>query len=243
MRPASLRPAAQVSLRPWPLGDGIVHLVLLDVDMVPETSDVERWTRDAFADDIQLVRTGAMFPLAAQAFLDAGYTVADRLALLERPLIGRSDVSHHLVRGDWTLSRLRPRDRVAAADVDQSAFPTGWRHDADSLLDIAAATPQSHQRIAHSSRRSGRRCLGFSITGKAGTTGYLQRIAVHPSARRHGVATALVVDSLQWLMRRGAARAMVNTGIDNTAALALYEGLGFRRRDEELVVLERTRAT
>jgi ribosomal protein S18 acetylase RimI-like enzyme len=38
--------------------------------------------------------------------------------------------------------------------------------------------------------------------------------------------------------RRGAGTAMVNTAFDNTAALALYEGFGFRHRDDVLLILE-----
>ena len=44
-------------------------------------------------------------------------------------------------------------------------------------------------------------------------------------------------------MRRGAARALVNTGTDNDAALALYAAAGFARRSDELLVLEIERPT
>lgn len=236
-----MRPAVRASLRPWPLDARIVQLVLLDVEMVPTLDDVDRWIADVVdgaGPDVHLVRTGAMFPDAAAAFLDRGFVVADRLALLERPLIGPSHAPARRAPSGVSIVRLRARDRPAAADVDQVAFPDGWRHDSTSLADIAAATPQARQRLALSSRRTGRRPVGFSIAGKAGTVGYLQRIAVHPDARRRGVAAALVDDALTWLMRRGAARALVNTGLGNDAALRLYERAGFRRRDDELVVLE-----
>ena len=84
---------------------------------------------------------------------------------------------------------------------------------------------------------------GFAVTGKAGTTGYLQRLAVDPSAQRLGIARALVDDATDWLMRRGAHRALVNTGIDNHGAITLYEQASFARRTEELVVLEHRRPT
>ena len=124
------------------------------------------------------------------------------------------------------------------AAIDQSAFPSGWRNDAASLADIASATPSARGRMA---RRDGRP-VGFAITGKAGTTGYLQRIAVSPSAQRLGIGRLLVDDAVEWLMRRGANRALVNTGVDNRAALQLYEDASFERLDDQLVVLEHHRS-
>ena len=37
---------------------------------------------------------------------------------------------------------------------------------------------------------------GFAITGRAGVTGYLQRLAVDPAHRRRGLARRLVDDAL-----------------------------------------------
>jgi ribosomal-protein-alanine N-acetyltransferase len=236
-----MRPAVRASLRPWPLDAGIVHLVLLDVEMVPTATDVDGWVNKAFDDaapDVRRVRTGAMFPRSAEAFLERGFEIADRLALLDRNLTGARQPPRVHPVNELSVTRLRQRDLPAAADLDQIAFPDGWGHDVDSLGDIASATPQVRQRIAHSSRRTGRRTIGFSITGKAGTVGYLQRIAVHPDARRHGVARVLVDDAVGWLMRRGAARVLVNTGVDNQAALALYSAAGFELLPDELLVLE-----
>ena len=58
-------------------------------------------------------------------------------------------------------------------------------------------------------------------------------------ARRRGIGRELVADSLVWMRRSGFSTAYVNTGVGNTAALALYEGLGFVRMDDQLVIAER----
>ena len=79
---------------------------------------------------------------------------------------------------------------------------------------------------------------GFAITGKAGSTGYLQRIAVHPKMQQLGIGRQLVDDALKWLIRRGTSRALVNTGVDNFSALAMYERASFERLGDELVILE-----
>jgi ribosomal protein S18 acetylase RimI-like enzyme len=81
--------------------------------------------------------------------------------------------------------------------------------------------------------------VGFSVNGRAGRVGYIQRLAVDPDVRRRGVGRVLVVDALTWMHRRQLDDALVNTGSDNTAALELYRGLGFVELPEPLLVLER----
>ena len=81
---------------------------------------------------------------------------------------------------------------------------------------------------------------GYAITGRAGNHGYLQRIAVHPSARRHGLGRTLVADAMHWLWRQGVVRSYVNTQLENQAALALYESFGFRVLPAGLAVLGRS---
>ena len=80
----------------------------------------------------------------------------------------------------------------------------------------------------------------FAISGRAGTRGYLQRVAVDPRARRQGFGRILVTDALGWMRRHRVTTALVNTATDNVAARALYNSFGFRRRDAELKVLEFT---
>jgi ribosomal protein S18 acetylase RimI-like enzyme len=50
---------------------------------------------------------------------------------------------------------------------------------------------------------------------------------------------ALVADSLRWMARWRVNRALVNTHTGNTAALALYHGLGFSDLGDRLHVYER----
>ena len=75
--------------------------------------------------------------------------------------------------------------------------------------------------------------------GRAARRGYVQRLAVGPEAQGSGLGRALLVDGLRWLRRRGAARAVVNTQVDNERARALYESLGFRMAPSGLAVLGR----
>ena len=89
--------------------------------------------------------------------------------------------------------------------------------------------PSPAQRPAASSSR----------TRWGGSSGYVQRVAVRRDQRRRGVARALVIDALAWMRVRPLTAAYVNTGLDNAAALALYEDLGFERLDERLTIAAR----
>ncbi len=247
MRQSIANPAERADIRAWPLDPTIAHLVLLDVHMVPTAETLDDWIRDAFASaQIERIRTGALFPAAADSFLRAGFVEVDRLTLLERALHDRVDVMRP---AGLATVRMRTRDLVTAAEIDTASFPDGWRHDEASLREIARATPQARRRLVTTTsalgtgRRNRPSPIGFAITGCAGPNGYIQRLAVRPDARRNGAARLLVTDALGWLVRRGARRAMVNTGIDNHAALDLYHDAGFEQLRDELVVVELTRPT
>lgn len=56
----------------------------------------------------------------------------------------------------------------------------------------------------------------------------LLQLAVAPSERRKGVATAIVQASLRWARLRGARQAWLAVEADNHAAIALYRKFGFR---------------
>ena len=81
--------------------------------------------------------------------------------------------------------------------------------------------------------------MAFSISGRADRSGYVQRLAVDPSARRRGFARLLLDDARRWMQRRGVARVMVNTAADNHPALDLYRSAGFTEQPGSLLILER----
>ncbi len=221
---------ARARFATWPHEDDVVQIVLTDHHMVPTNSTVEHWVGHATrSPGVRAIRTGALFDRAAPPFLQLGFAPIDTLALLE----ARLD-QHRRSRSRRGTRQLRPDQLGAAAHIDRLAFGDPWGNDVDSLGAITRATPRHRARAVFHHRE----LVGFAITGQSGDHGYLQRLAVHPDARRRGVASRLVDDSLHWMQRRGATTAMVNTAIDNDAALGLYAGFGFRRRDEQLHILE-----
>lgn len=69
--------------------------------------------------------------------------------------------------------------------------------------------------------------VGWHITED--DSGRLEMVAVHPSAQRRGIGTALCREALRCLRDRGAAVVHIGTGGDafHAPARRLYESLGF----------------
>lgn len=58
----------------------------------------------------------------------------------------------------------------------------------------------------------------------------IANVAVHPKYRRQGIAQALTQAALETIARQGIRQAWLQADADNTAALELYQRLGFRER-------------
>ncbi|HEX4866877.1 MAG TPA: GNAT family N-acetyltransferase [Acidimicrobiales bacterium] len=199
----------------------------------PSTRALEDALAELAQSGFATVVTSALSPAEQAPFLDAGFTVHERLHLLrrgvERPPRPPADVA---------LRKARAEDRPQVLAVDGAAFLPFWRFDQAGLDDAVAATPSARMRVAL--RAGADEVVGYAITGRAGGRGYLQRLAVSPDCRRAGIGTALVADGLRWLRRWGAREVLVNTQEGNQAALALYDALGFTREPGGLAVLARS---
>jgi ribosomal protein S18 acetylase RimI-like enzyme len=172
-----------------------------------------------------------MFPDVAAVVLGEGFAELDRLALLTFDLA----VPLPEPTGRTRIGALRAWHLTACSKIDRESFGLMWGNTPASLRDIRTATPWHHARIA----RGGRSPIGFAISGAAADQGYLQRLAVTPNARRQGIARDLIIDALEWMRGRDLRQVLVNTGVGNAGALALYEALGFTRLPHELLIGER----
>lgn len=174
------------------------------------------------------VVTSALSEEECAGFLRAGFDVQEELELLSHDLGAIPAVWHR-------LRRPRRSDRPRVLGVDSIAFDSFWRLHQGGLEDALGATPSVRFRV----HGRGEGLDGYVIGGRGSGTGYVQRLAVHPSARGQGLGSSLVADALRWMRRRGATRALVNTQKTNHAALALYKSCGFRVLPEGLRVLAR----
>jgi ribosomal protein S18 acetylase RimI-like enzyme len=209
----------------------VAYISPLPESGTPSTEAVRRCTALLRERGYHEVVTAALAASEANAFLAAGFTVRERLHLLAHELLELDDpkaVSPHA-----NIRRARRADRTAALAVDARSFDPFWRLDGAGLDEAVDATPSSRFRVVDDSEG----VVGYAVSGRAGSRGFLQRLAVDPHTRRHGYGSALVLDGLRWMKRRGAARAMVNTQERNTDALRLYERLGFHLQPGGLAVL------
>jgi ribosomal protein S18 acetylase RimI-like enzyme len=191
-------------------------------------ASVERLLDRVRAAGYREVVTNALAPAATLPLVDAGFDVRDRLRVLVHDL-------RDLPPDTGRTRRARRNERDAVLVVDHAAFPDFWRLDAHGLREAARATPSSYLRVSKAEGPT-----GYALFGRAGTDGYLQRLAVRPDVAGHGLGAALVTDGLGWLVRRGATRAYVNTQSNNDRAFSLYERVGFRPLPVGLCVLGRT---
>ena len=164
------------------------------------------------------VAKGNVNEMAENAMVDAGFHEIDSLLLLQLDLV-ESDVPSRRVTGiagRGPTRRLTAARLADAAAVDQAAFGTGWSNDTASLDAIREATPSHRSRMIG----DGGDLRGFAISGRAGTRGYVQRVAVDPDFQRRGLGRLLVSDALTWMGRHHVRTVLVNTASDNAAALA-----------------------
>lgn len=177
------------------------------------------------------VVTAAVGPCERDVLIGNGFGIHSELATLSRDL--QADVPR-LANPRGRTRRGRWRDLNVVLQVDAAAFAPFWRLDADGIHEARTATPSSRWRV-----NRGTEVQAYSITGRARSQGYLQRLAVAARSEGRGLGTLLVSDALMWLRRGGACTALVNTPPDNERALDLYQRCGFRMEHDRLAVLHR----
>lgn len=227
MREETLRwPGGWVRLGSW-RGHADIAYLSVGAQRPPTEQLVRRWLATLRGEGYRAVLTSPLAPAEVLPFVDAGFAVRERLHLLTHDL-------RHLPPATGPTRRVRRSDHDAVLAIDAASFDEPWRLGDGGLGQVLGATPSVRFRAAGSWP-----LVGYAVTGRAGRQGYVQRLAVHPHARRRGSGQALVADGLRWLRRHGAKSALVNTQLANTAALALYQACGFRSLRAGLSVLGR----
>ena len=221
-------------VRHWPGRPDIAHLVLVDHTIAPSASSLHEWVDALRSEGYTSIRTGALSGDAAERFEAMNFYEIQELALLRlgASISTRIDspVPHHEMR---PLRTIRSMD--IAARIDQEAFDFGWQLDALGIREACRATPTHRIRLALTSTAEP---VGYMITGRHGSAGFIQRLAVSPTHAGQGVATSLLQDGLKWLGKAGVSDILVNTHLDNQRALDLYHRLGFATLPETLRVMQ-----
>ena len=236
--------ASSVRVRPWPLTPECAFLLITgshgpDLEL-PHADILSEWVHTISSWGYRSVRTTALAPTPAAALRRVGFVTAQDLILMKRthfapPTSGMPrDIAPHRVR------RL-PGHRYSVTllnellQLDRAAFGDEWCLDLESLRDAFTATRRSRIFVS----RTHGRIDGFVLVGATGSTGFIQRLAVRPDARRTGVASRLVASALQWSHKVGCSATVVNTEVTNGAAIGLYRSFDFVEMEHGLQVLER----
>jgi len=221
-------PGGWARLGSW-RGQHDVAYLAVGAQRPPSAEILDRCLRTLRGRGYQRVLTNALAPAEALPFVDAGFSVHERLHLLAHDL---SDIP----AGGHDTRRGRREDHPAVLALDARAFRPFWRLDRDGLEQALDATPATRYRIVEDDDG----VQGYAITGRADRRGYLQRVGVDPVAQGRGIGRTLVTDALRWLRRHRAHDAVVNTQLDNDAALGLYRACGFRELPSGLCVMSRS---
>ena len=122
-----------------------------------------------------------------------------------------------------TLRSYEPHDFAALHRLDQSCFPAGISYSKTTLryfLTIASADCI----VA----ADGKQIAGFILTEENPPLAHIITLDVAEVHRRHGVGSALLAASEKNLALRGVRSVLLETAIDNDAAVAFWKRHGYR---------------
>jgi len=122
-----------------------------------------------------------------------------------------------------TLRSYEPHDFAALHRLDQTCFPAGISYSKTTLhyfLTIASADCV----VA----ADGARIAGFILTEENPPLAHIITLDVAEVHRRHGVGSALLRESEKNLALRGVRSILLETAIDNEAAVAFWKRHGYR---------------
>ncbi len=128
-----------------------------------------------------------------------------------------------------TLRPYRSADLQALYELDRLCFRPPFRFSRRAIERFAAA-PGALTILAE---MAGGPIAGFLIAqhkvSPSESAGYIVTLDVHPDMVRSGIATRLMVRAERDLAERGAEKMRLHVFAGNTAAIAFYEQLDFRR--------------
>ena len=125
-------------------------------------------------------------------------------------------------------------DMAALLTIEDACFEQLWRYNAAGFLDIAAT--HSYFVVAELNGK----VVGYQFNALDGDSGYLVRIAVHPSYSHQGVGTRLMAAAVRFFQQAHVSRILLNTQEENVHAHHLYEWFGFIRMQQMGFVLRKS---
>ena len=123
-----------------------------------------------------------------------------------------------------SIRRARSADLQSILRIEKKSFARdAW--DRELFLDYLARPDRSVFLVA----TIGSAVVGYALAFHSETRAEVDSIAVAPTARRKGVAVALLKRVIGVLRLRGFRTVSLNVRLENKAAIGLYRMLGFQR--------------
>lgn len=168
---------------------------------------------------------------ARRAWETAGYEDYLHLALMRLSLDSQPSSPDHLVveAEDW--------DSATLLCIDRAAFSEFWRFDEYGLREAVEATGHSSVLVIRDAVGG---AAAYAIVGYGNAISYLQRMAVQPKWQGQGMGRSLLRVAARRARAAGAKVMLLNTQLDNTPAIRLYESEGFVELPDPLAVLRST---
>lgn len=111
-------------------------------------------------------------------------------------------------------------------EIETASYPNPWPYDA---FRRELKLPFSRILAARNSDHVGPPLLGYCVLWVIRDEAHILNLAVHPDARRQGVASAVLRSAIDAARGQGARILYLEVRKSNDAAQKLYEGFGFKQ--------------
>ena len=151
-------------------------------------------------------------------YLSVGFKQTHSVVVLTRPATPAPPVD--------SPAHIRPAtsaDYDTIVEVDSAAFRPPWQ------ISAAVAQRAMAQASLLTVAEMNGQIAGYQLTTPTLNGAHLARLAVRPEWQGRGLGAALVADLIDQCRRQGARELTVNTQDNNSASLAVYQRLGYRR--------------
>lgn len=120
----------------------------------------------------------------------------------------------------WQICPMTAEHIPALAAIEKACFSAPWSEDG---LREELENPRARFAVAVADGDA----VGYMGVLTAADEGFITNVAVRPDRRRCGIASALIGDQITFARAQGLRRLALEVRVSNTAAIALYERMGF----------------
>lgn len=162
-----------------------------------------------------------------ELLLDSGFSEHQKVVILSQ---NNAVFSMQATPRLFSIRPMTSQDLPSVAALDAAAFAPLWQNSLSSLQYALSLAEISTVGVLDGE------IVAYQMSTRNPFGAHLARLAVHPQHQGKRFGYLIVQDLLQKTQAQGLSRLTVNTQNDNTASLALYEKIGFKRTGENYCV-------